>query len=336
MHAVEYLEKLKEDKIPRITVFYGEEDYWVNAGLSALGRLLFSGEEEANFNRVEAVAGDLEEETLFNLLQNPPFFSAARLVIIRRMEGLKAALDEEFLKAVDPPAAGVYLALTAEQWNQRRKLLQTLKKKAAWVECHAFKPHEARKWIMDEAKRMNFRISPETAWLLVEYRGTSPASLKNELEKAVLYAGGRPAGLTREEWLALLGRSTESGLFTMLDQVTEGRTGESLQSLHQLLDSGEAEIKLLFMLSRQVRLLLQIFLLRQAGRNREEISKELGCHPYVVEKLLPQAAKMSLASLRAAHRRLVQADFRIKTGQSPPRLELEMLVCDLSALAKKK
>lgn len=335
MHAAEYLEKLKKEEIPRITLFYGEEDYWINAGLSALCRLLFGGE-EADFNREEAVAGELEEETLFNLLQNPPFFSSARLVIIRRIEGLKATLDEQFIKAINSPAGGVYLALTAEKYNQRRKLFQAIKKKAVSVECHAFKAYEARKWIMEEARRLNIRISPEIAWLLVEYRGTSPASLKNELEKAVLYGGGRPTELTREEWQALLGRSTESGLFTMLDQVTEGKTGESLHLLHQLLDSGEAEIKLLFMLSRQVRLVLQIFLLQQAGRNREEIRKELGCHPYVVEKLLPQAAKMSFEHLRAAHRRLVEADFRIKTGQSPPRLELEMLVCDLSGIAKKK
>lgn len=335
MHATEYLEKLKKGETPRITFFYGEEDYWFKAGLLALCRLLFSGG-EADFNQEEAVAGELEEEKLFNLLQNPPFFSSARLVIIRRIEGLKATLDEQCIKAINFPAGGVYLVLTAEKPDQRRKLFQAIKKKAAWVECRAFKAYEARKWIMEEAGRSGFRISPEIAWLLVEYRGTSPAALKNELEKAVLYAGDKKTGLTREEWLALLGRSTESGLFTMLDRVTEGKTGESLRLLHQLLDSGEAEIKLLFMLSRQVRLLLLTLLLQRGGRNREEIKRELRCHPYVAEKLLSQTTKMSFTRLRAAHRRLLKADFRIKTGQSLPRLELEMLVCDLSGYCRKK
>lgn len=87
------------------------------------------------------------------------------------------------------------------------------------------------------------------------------------------------------------------------------------------------------MLSRQIRLLLLTVILQQRkGSPVEsgELAKELACHLYTAEKLVTQVQKLSFARLRAAHRRLVEADLRIKTGQSWPRLELEMLLYDLA------
>jgi DNA polymerase-3 subunit delta len=330
--GTEYLKRLEKEGPPPISFFCGEEEYSIKTCLSALRRRLFPGD-EAGFDQEDLEAGEVSVENLANLLRTPPFFSPARLVILRRIEELDAACDPLFLTALASPFPGVFLAVTAEKPDRRRKIFQELTKKAAVVEAQSLKAYEARKWVMEEAGRLGLRIPAEIAGLLVEYRGTALTALRNELEKAALYAGEERSGLTRDEWLVLLGEATETNLFAMLDRVTEGKTGEALRFLDRLLAGGEAEMRLFYMLSRQIRLLLLTVILQQRkGSPVEsgELAKELACHLYTAEKLVTQVQKLSFARLRAAHRRLVEADLRIKTGQSWPRLELEMLLYDLA------
>lgn len=334
MRGTEYIKKLQAGVPPQISFFYGEEDYWIRTCLYALRRRLFP-DTEAGFSQEDVDAGKVSVESLANLLRTPPFFDSARLVILRGVEELETACDELLLMAVDSPISGVYLVVTAGKPNRRRKVFQELIKKATVVEAQPYKAYAARKWVMEEADRLGIKVSSGIAGLLVEYCGTSLTALMNELEKAALYAGEDKSGLTRDEWLVLLGETTETNLFAMLDRVTEGKTAEALRLLDQLLTAGEAEMKLVFMLSRQIRLLLlTVILQHKKGSlvNSGELVKELHCHPYVAEKLVAQVQKLSFARLRAAHRRLLQADLRIKTGQSGPRLELEMLVYDLAGL----
>ncbi|NLW09588.1 MAG: DNA polymerase III subunit delta [Firmicutes bacterium] len=338
MSGAEYIRKLQKEDPPQISFFFGEEDYWIRTCLSALRERLFPGA-EAGFDQEDLNAGEVSAESLANLLRTPAFFGAARLVILRRIEELDAACEPVFLTALSSPVPGVFLAVTAEKPDRRRKIFQELAKKAAVVEARPLKFYEARRWVTEEGRRLGLRIPPDIAELLVEYRGTSLTALMNELEKAALYAGEGKSGPTRDEWLVLLGEPTETNLFAMLDRVSEGKTKEALRLLDQLLAGGEAEMKLFYMLSRQIRLLLLTLLLRQ-GRGlpleSRDLAKELGCHLYTAEKLLVQVENLSFARLRAAHHRLVQADLRIKTGQSWPRLELEMLLYDLARLFRKK
>lgn len=334
MTAAEYIKKLEKGEPPRISFFWGEEDYSIRTCLSALRRRLFPGG-ETGFDQEDLDAGEVSAENLANLLRTPPFFGAARLVILRRIEEMNAACDPLLLTALAAPVPGVFLTVTAEKTDRRRKIFKELMGKAAVVEAQPLKAYEAKRWVMEEGGRLGLRIPPEIAGLLVEYRGTSRTALRNELEKAALYAGEEKAGLTRDEWLVLLGEATETNLFAMLDRVTEGKTAEALRLLDQLLTGGEAEMKLFYMVSRQIRLLLFTAVLRERkGRlpASGELAKELGCHLYTAEKLLAQVQNFSFARLRAAHRLLVQADLRIKTGQSWPRLELEMLLYDLARL----
>lgn len=334
MTGAEYIKRLQKGDPPSTSFFYGEEDYWIKTCLYALRKRLFPGA-EAGFDQEDLNAGEVSVESLANLLRTPPFFGSARLVILRRIEELDTACDALFLTALASPVAGVFLVVTAEKPDRRRKIFQELTKKAAVVEAQPLKGYAVRRWVMEEAGRLGLRIPSEIAGLLVEYRGTSLTALMNELEKAVLYAGEDKSELTRDEWLVLLGEATETNLFAMLDRLTEGKTGEALRLLDRLLAGGEAEMKLFYMLSRQIRLLLLTIILQQkkgSPLGSGELAKELHCHLYTAEKLVAQVQNLSFARLRAAHHRLVRADLRIKTGQSWPRLELEMLLYDLTRL----
>ena len=286
MTGAEYIKRLQKGDPPSTSFFYGEEDYWIKTCLYALRKRLFPGA-EAGFDQEDLNAGEVSVESLANLLRTPPFFGSARLVILRRIEELDTACDALFLTALASPVAGVFLVVTAEKPDRRRKIFKELTKKAAVVEAQPLKGYAVRRWVMEEAGRLGLRIPSEIAGLLVEYRGTSLTALMNELEKAVLYAG-KTIRTDQDEWLVLLGEATETNLFAMLDRLTEGKTGK-LASPRPVAGRGRAEMKLFYMLSRQIRLLLLTIILQQKKGSpfgSGEPAKELHCHLYTAEKLL--------------------------------------------------
>jgi DNA polymerase-3 subunit delta len=52
-----------------------------------------------------------------------------------------------------------------------------------------------------------------------------------------------------------------------------------------------------------------------SGKTSKELAKSLGLHPYVLEKSINQVRKFNLVSLQNAINRLIDLDFKSKTGQ---------------------
>jgi DNA polymerase-3 subunit delta len=105
-----------------------------------------------------------------------------------------------------------------------------------------------------------------------------------------------------------------------------------LRQLHQLLEEGEPPLRLLGMLARQVRILIQVSELRAEGMTQSAMAKRLKLHPYVVKKGAAQALNFGTKQLEKAHDLLVQTDWKIKTGEMEDVLALDMLVVDLTRL----
>jgi DNA polymerase-3 subunit delta len=125
-------------------------------------------------------------------------------------------------------------------------------------------------------------------------------------------------------------RARETNIFDLVDCVGRRQTDKALNLLHHLLDDGEAPLYLLAMLARQIRILLQIKDLQAQHLTQQEIARRLSLHPFVVKKGYTQAQNFTMAELESAHRRLVKADWQIKTGQADDVLALDLLVIDLT------
>ena len=92
----------------------------------------------------------------------------------------------------------------------------------------------------------------------------------------------------------------------------------------------EAPLYLLFMITRQFRILLQVRLLQTANLAPSELAQRLGQHPFVVEKASRQARQFTVPQLEAILGRLLQADLALKSSGINPVLELDMLVVGLT------
>jgi DNA polymerase-3 subunit delta len=186
------------------------------------------------------------------------------------------------------------------------------------------------RWIRQRAKEYGTSIEDQAAAALATYVTGDLAALSNELRKLAAYAGpGRT--ITRPDVQLLVNQAAEADIFELVDAVGQRDRAKALRALHTLLDKGERPERILVMIGRQVRILLQTRESLDNGRSQDEISRLTGLHPFPLRKALDQSRLFRLPILEAMHREVLATDLSIKTGGSTPGVALDLLVSALTS-----
>jgi DNA polymerase-3 subunit delta len=185
-------------------------------------------------------------------------------------------------------------------------------------------------WIQQHAGELGGKVSPQAAELLAALIGPDLRLLDVEIDKLLLYVDGRRP-VSVEDVRTLVSRAREARVFDLVDCVGRRETAKALKLLHQMLEDESEPLQILGMLGRQIRILIQVSELRSQGLAPPEIANTLKLHPFVVSKALGQVDKFPMAQLEAAHRRVVETDWAIKTGRMDVVLALDLLVITLGA-----
>jgi len=262
-----------------------------------------------------------------------PFLADRRLVIVEdALKQLKSADVRDAIKAYLPrvPETTDLLFVEREDFDKRSALFTYLKKSATVREFAPKEGAELQRWLRDRAKLLDARLAPDAGTLLVEFCGNDSRSLLNELRKLAAYVG--PDGTISSDAVRLMVQDTgESSVFAFVDALAARQLGLALGLLRGLLDDGQAPTYLLFMIGRQVRILLQVKELAGQRLRPDAIAAELGQKPFVVRKALDQANRFQPQALVQLHDRLLELDHWSKTGRIEPHTALELLVAETCA-----
>jgi len=339
-------------------VFHGENQFSLQEKLAGLRRRLAGGDAAmADLNTSVLEGSRLSLGELRHVCDAIPFLADRRLVIVHGLLSRLAPADRG--QEEDAPQK--------EEQDWKRRYLQELADylprlapttRLIFVEnesLHASHPilevaHEQGKvnkgfvehfklpgdrelpgWIQERARFIGQgqgQLSSEATAVLATLIGPDLRLLDIEIEKLLLYAGDRM--VTTEDVQLLVSLAREASVFDLVDCVGRRETGRALRLLHRLIDDGEPPLKLLAMLARQIRILIQLREISEDESDPREMARRLRLHPFVVKKGLSQARNFDLAQLEAAHERVVQTDWAIKSGKSDPVLALDMLVVALT------
>lgn len=327
MKRNEFLKQVTEGRLLPVYLFLGEERlFHEELFRAALDRLLPDADESFNFSKFNG--GDLENETLIRQLETPPFFGNTRVIYLEGLENNKTGLDEVVLKGSEYLADGVYLFVSVRKLDGRKKVHQGLQKHLNVVDCSPLSLRDLPAWISQRSQTMGLKLTPVQAGLIARRLGTDLLRVRTELEKLRTFAGKQ--GLINDVQLdALLPLEPEPNIFNLIDAVAAGNPRQGMPRLQELLDAGEPEIKILITLARQIRNIAAALEGRRTGLNHRQLAALLGINPYVAEKSFVQSSRFSLSDLLQIMERLILADFRIKTGQRNPRLELELAIVEI-------
>jgi DNA polymerase-3 subunit delta len=225
-------------------------------------------------------------------------------------------VEERTLAASHP-----VIKLAQEEGQKDRAFVKHFKLPKEW---------ELPNWIQQRARDAGGEISWDASRLMATLAGNDLRLLDQEIDKLLLYANGQQ--VTETDVRALVSRARESSVFDLVDHVGRREADKALRLLHRLLDEGEPPLRLMAMLARQVRILIQVSELQASRMTQDQIAKRLKLHPYVVKKGLAQAHNFDMRQLEKAHALLVETDWMIKTGDMEGVLALDMLVVSLTRL----
>jgi DNA polymerase-3 subunit delta len=266
-----------------------------------------------------------------------PFMAERKMILVQNCNAFTSAKsprvdhDLDALQAyLDNPAPYSTLVMTvnAEKLDERKKLTKTAQSKATVVQFISLKENECRDWVLQEVKRQGANITPDGVGRLILSVGTNLQLLRSEIEKLALYAGEN--GTIDDTVVdALATRTMEQNVFVFIDEVVRVRIDRAMRMMYDLLKNKEEPIKLLFMITRQVRIMMQIKVQSGRGYTLQQVAQQIGVHPYAAKIANEQGNRFSVKQLERLLYDLAEIDYKIKTGQIGDRAALEMFLLTL-------
>jgi DNA polymerase-3 subunit delta len=351
------LTAIKKGKISPVYLVFGAEGYLVRTAADALIKALSEppGTEVLRLDaQGKSPAAVLEPVATLSL------FATARVVVVRSFAHLLTGDEADALLAgldrgVGEGCALVFVAPgdTGEKVDKRVKGYKGLAKRGVVVELNRQDADDLAHWLREQAELDGVKLSPDAAQLLLQRVGEDMQTLRNELDKAVLYCLDKKR-IDAADLERLVGKSREDAVWSVSEAVAARDAVTALQLLEDLLATGTYPLVILTLLIRQARHLLQARLLwERAGsprfhgiggfRSQVASTFQTGAfgggpddvttiHPFASFKRFEMAQGHDVAELREVLVRVRRADRDAKTGATAgPREVLEELVLDLCA-----
>lgn len=317
-------------------IFFGPDNFSLQ---SRLREIKSEGDDPSSLeiNTTHLDGRKLALAELANACNTLPFLGQKRLVIV---EGLLERFDSKASKqpawkewqsldtCVDQMPLSTVLVLVDGQVKPTNPLLKKLTSRATVQSFPLLKGKRTCEWIRARVAEQGAKISPRATDLLAEFSGDDLWVLSNEIDKLVLHAEGQV--IQEQDVKHLTSYVREANIFATVDAVLERRADKAALLVHQLLSQGEAVPHIMFMIARQLRLIVRANDLASRGTGASEIASRLGLSPnYPMDKLLKQGTSYSPERLLQVFRKLVETDTAIKTGRYRDDFALDLLVAEL-------
>jgi len=289
----------------------------------------------------EALRGTLLREfneSSFNLLTDDvrsaiaiaeqlPMMSDRRVVHIRNFGKLRDVDEEVLLKYLDRPVETSVLIFASEDLDKRKKLAKSLMAGAAF-EFQPLKTNELQPWIRSHLKQLEVEIEPRAQQRILEMVRSDLHTLTNELNK--LAAAALPSGrITTELVDELISRSREHMNWELSDQIIAGNRRAALKTLRDLLDDGVEPVLLTGLIAGTYRRMALAQALLEQGSSPAHIFSEVRMPPFKQGAYLSMLRQTDSRTLAERIQRIAETDIAIKTSKATPRMQVEMLVCEL-------
>ena len=325
-------------------ILIGDDDFSIRQALEEIKKAI--GDPSALMPNTTVLDGrQVTPQQLRAACDTVPFLAEKRLVIVEgllgRFEPRSKAGRKKPSRQPDQPeeyqalAEGIKqlppfteLVLMDGRINDRNPLLRELMPRAKVKSFPLLKESQLRQWIERRIAAAAGTISPQALALMVRFVGNDLWTMANEVDKLVLFTGGRR--IEEADVRAVVSYAQEANVFAMVDAIMEFRAGLAQELLQQLFKQGAAPAQLLVMLSRQVRIIFLVKEMRDRGKSRGEIQNKLGLtSDFLLRKAWEQADKYSPSRLHQVYHKLLETDISIKTGKLDGELALDVLIAEL-------
>lgn len=309
--------ELKKGSISPTYLFMGEENYLKEEIVLTIKRLIFKDVvDESDFNLDILYGDEVDAVKIVDLAKSYSFFTSKRLIVVKRLEKLSSQ-DKAILAAyIEQPSSDTCLILIANKIDKDSLLYQAVSKKGQIVMFYPLFDNEVKIWIAAKCQAAKKRILPEAIELLLQRIGNSLQELDMEINKFITFIGERDV-VTEEDIIQTSGEFYQNTVFDLGIAIGQANQEKATQIFRNLFLQGEAPVKVLFMITRHLRLLWQVKLLQEERIPESKIVISLKIWSKKEQAvLLKQAASFSHNQLTQAFELLLASDLELKSRDS--------------------
>lgn len=317
------LQDIKSNLIHPVYFLYGTENFLLEETLDWI-RQQFS-EHSTGDREWNEVVLDLEETPIQSVLQeveSPSFFGDRRWIIARNaifLTSSKSKVDHDvdlFLQYLQDPLTEntLILTLSGDQIDKRKKVVKQIEKVAKTLKFEPLEGQELQKFVAKRFQLLQVQVQPTAVSSLIELVGNDLRLLAQECQKLAIFAG-KNGVITSEQVSQQVTRTLEQDVFRLTDQMAKRNKESVIQIYRDLVFQKEDPIKILALITRQFRIMLQVKLLAQTGKGEKEMASILKLHPYPVKLAAQQGKSYSEEQLRTLLESAIEADQAIKSSR---------------------
>ena len=301
---------MKTGQLNHIYLLYGEEAYLRKQYKNRLKEAII-GDDSMNYHYYEGKGVTIGE--VIDQAETMPFFSEKRLILMENT-GLFKGGGEELSEYLKSPAQTVYFLFVETEVDKRSKLYKTVSAKGCAVEFGIQDENTLKRWVLGMVKRENKKISEPALNFLLEMTGTDMENIQKEMEKLFCYCMDQDA-ITERDIVQICTKRISSHIFDMINAIADRKQKKALELYYELLALKEPPMRILFLITRQFNLLLQVKELAGKGYQGRAIGEKVGLPGFVAGKYVTQASRFQKEELRETVEACVEAEEAIKTGR---------------------
>jgi DNA polymerase-3 subunit delta len=321
---------LKAGRIEPLYLLFGAETYLRDLAARAIADTALCDAPLREFNDSSFSLMSADVQHAIAAAEQLPMMTERRVVRVTEFSRLREADEEALSRYLARPVESSVVIFIADDLDKRRKLSKQLLDACTSVEFAPLPDAELATWAKSRLRELKAETDDRALHQLVALVGSDVRTLSNELEK--LATAALPSSrITMEMIDTLVGRTRVLSNFELTDHLIARNRRRALQTLQRLLDDGAEPVMLIGLIAGNFHRLALAKELMARGAAKEEVFR-LVAMPYSKrEEFLATARRSESAALARSIERIAAADLAIKTSQATPRLQLELLVCELSS-----
>jgi len=311
------LNKLKIHGPQRLYLLWGEEDYLRERFVETLRSIVLAdGEDDFNYRRMDGKNTELRD--IEEAVNSVPFMGDRSFVELRDLD-INSLRDSkaERMKAIIEDIPDYCTVVLVQDINYvpdgRLGFIKALKKQAQVLEFTAQGTTAVVNWIGRRFKDLGKSISRGDAEYLIFVSGSLMNQLIPEIEKLSGYVKGDT--VTKKDIDAVAIKLPEASVFEMTDCLSAKNYDGAAKIMSELLLSREHPIKLLAVISNQMRRLYAAKVIAPDGRGDvSELCALSGIKPgFMADKLINSARRLDLKWLEFACEMCAEYDYKMKS-----------------------
>ena len=327
------LKDLKSGDVFSVYLVVGDNDFLKDSLIEGFKKVLLQGDNgDFNYQKYDKVESLM---MIIDAANSIPFFSERKLLVVKDEGVFKPGVfsDNEYKYFIeylaDPNPTTCLIFIAGNGVDKRGKLYKRLSESGKVLECATPKGIHLLKWINKEFALYDKKPDVGLVNLLASAAKGDLYFLTNEIKKICLYAGSKQT-LKLDDVDEVLAKTLDTGIFQVIDYLSERELDKALKGLNELLELGESPILINYMLARHYRQMLQYLIYSKKGLSEKELCQKIGVPFFVLGKLGKQARSFNIEKLTDILNALYKLDLKLKTSSSDNKRMLELVLINLA------